>query len=686
MKKLILRTLIAVFIIISILISAGLWYAQNVFLPKKLKPLLIETAQKSAGLKIELENVSYKFPGVFSIDNLTIFEKDIPAQKFITIQKAAVTFKLFEILFKKQIIINRLELKTLQVYPGPGHTFKSCGDVFIDGEFSCKLNQPDKISYSAILTLKNQDIKHMPLVKDIAGLNGQIKIEPDKLSIIKLKGNSYGCPVEFAGHFENFKDPYLDLTETIDLDLSKINNFLSPKINKAIKQIALSGKSAVILRMSGKFSEWPLKFNGSAKLIRAEAKIHALANPIKTINGDVTFDENSLSISEVEAQYNDLLYTLKANITNFSSPKVYAVLSSQDLLLEVQLRAQDDYTRFDAIEGSWFNSNLNLAGDIQNYQNPQLKLSGDANINLEDIQKILLRLTGQNEKLNNFFNNLKPKGICNMSLFLDGLINDFSNCELGIKAASENINISGFNLGPMDMTAQLKEKTFLVPKLQFTPYDGNMKIQGAISPDSKHNVDINISDVNLEKLIKDTGFKDKNIWGILSMSSSLEGTGNDLNNLKGTGWLMVSSGHLWEIPLLGKLAETLQLAMLTKVEIKEAAGNFTIADRKISTQNLQFLSPQLNMSARGNLGFAGELDFNIGLTFAPGFAQENEFTRLAMLLADETGRLIGQINLGGTLKEPKYKYIPLHLDKIFKGQIIQNLKSIFKKRKENNPQ
>lgn len=665
MKKIILRVFIWGLVLLLTIAVAGFIYLQNVFIPRRLKPIIIDSAYKAAGIKIDIKNVDFIFSGMLSVQGLTLFEKDIPSQKFITIERATIHFRPLEIIFKKQAIINKIGLIGLQVYPGPGHTFKSCGDMFIDGRFIFKLNQPDKISYSAILTLKNQDIKHMPIVKDIANLNGQIKIEPDKFSIIKLTGNSYGCPVEFAGYFENFKDPYLDLTETIDLDLSKINNFLSPKINKGLRQITLSGKSAVILRTSGKFSQWPLKFNGSAKVVGAEAKIRALANPIKAINGDVNFDENSLSIPRIDAQYNDLLYTFKANVTNFSAPSVYSVLSSQDLLFEVQLRTQEDYTRFDTIEGTWFNSSLNLAGEIQNYQNPELKLSGEADINLEDIQKILSRLAGQNEKLNNFFNNLKPKGICNMSLFLDGLINDFSNCELGIKANSENINISGFNLGPMDMTAQLKEKTFLIPKLQFTPYDGNMKIQGAITPGSKYNVDINVFDVNLEKLTKDTGFKDKNIWGILSISSSLNGLGNDLNNLKGTGWFAISNGHLWEIPLLGRLAETMQLAMLTKVEIKEAAGNFTIADKKISTQNLQFLSPQLNMSARGDLGFAGELDFNIGLTFAPGFAKENEFTRLAMLLADETGRLLGQVNLSGTLKEPRYAFVPFHLDRIF---------------------
>jgi len=54
MKKLLLKISIAIIITLFLLLGAGLWYAQKVFLPKKLKPMIIETALKSANLKIDL--------------------------------------------------------------------------------------------------------------------------------------------------------------------------------------------------------------------------------------------------------------------------------------------------------------------------------------------------------------------------------------------------------------------------------------------------------------------------------------------------------------------------------------------------------------------------------------------------------------------------------------------------------
>ncbi len=686
MKKLFFKILIGLLIICCLAAAFGLWYAQHEFFPKKLKPLLIDAVQKSANMKIDLKDIHFSFPGGLALTNLTIYEKDIPAQKLLTVEKTIIHFRLSKLLFKKQITVNKIELNTLRIYPGPGHTFISKGDITLEGEFSYNFNDPKNIIYNGILTLKNQDIKDMPFVKNISGLNGRIKIEPDKISILELKGTSYGCPVEFAGWFENFKDPYMDLTETIDLDLSKINSFLSAKVRNTIKQMAFSGKSAVSLHTYGKFSEWPLKFNGHANVFDAEIKFKLLKNPIKSMNGAVDFNENSVSITELKAIYNEDAYTFKANLNDFNTPSVYAVLSSQEMLLEIKLRALEDCLYFDSIDGTWFNSNINLIGQIENYQNPELKLSGEAKIDLEDIQKITLMILGQNEKISGIFAGLKPKGVCLMSLFMDGLIKDFVNSEFGIKANSENINIYGLNLGSMDASVQLKEKILNIPKMDFMPYDGSLKIQTQVNFNHKkdiaapiYNIAVDLADINLEKMVKDTAFKDKNIWGTLSGKTTLRGAGYDIKNINGQGWIMVANGHLWELPLLGGLANTLRMPGLKKIEIKEAHGDFIIEDKNISTDNLQFLSPQLNMQAKGRLGLTGELDFNVGISFAPAFADENQVTKIAKFLADETGRLIGELAVTGTIKEPKYNFVTLHLNKI-----VDSIKKMFGKKDTAN--
>jgi len=686
MKKLLFRTSISLVIILILTAGAGWWYIEKVFLPTKLEPMVIETLQNKAGIKIAIGDIFYIFPREFIIKGFTLFEKEIPSQKFLTVKEIDIRFRPMALLVKKQVIINKIDLKTLQIYPGPGHTFISKGHIFIDGEFSYKLNDPESLTYNAVLNLKDQDIKNMPFVKDIAQLNGRIKIVPEKISIIELKGISFGCPVEFAGFLENFKDPYLDLTENIDLDLSKINKFLSEKVSKAIKPITLSGRSAAMLHMSGKFSEWPLKFNGSAKVANAEAKIQNMANPILSISANAVFDENSVSIPDLSAQYNNIYYNFKANLTNFNAPSIYAVLTSQDFLLETKIRTIDDYIRFDTLDANWFNSNIQLVGEIQSYQKPELKLSGEAQIDLEDIQKILVRIQGPNEKFSAFMNNLRPKGKCAVSLFIDGMLHDFANCEIGIKAGSENLSLSGFNLGVLDMSMQVKNKLLTVPKMDLNPYGGVLKLEGKFNfaPTDKttaneYNVEIKGANIDLSKLIKDTGFKDKTIWGNSFFSCSLNGVSNDLGKLNGQGWIMVSDGHLWEFPLLGGLADLLSLHQLKNVEIKEVAGNFTVQDKKIATDNLEFTSPQMNMQARGSLGLEGALDFNIGLSVARDFAQQNELTKLAMIIVDETGRFLGQIKLSGTLKEPKYAFVPFHLDKIFDNKVINKIKEIFKK-------
>ena len=681
MKKILPKLLIAMIALSVIGIAAGVWYAQKVFVPVKLKPFLIEKA-KSAGVKIDFEGIGYSFPDKISVLNLTVFEKTIPGQKLLTAQRVKINFKLQPLLFKKQIIVNRVELKTLQVYPGPGRAFTSKGDLFLDGEFSYKINNPASLVYHVMLTLKDQEIKDVPVIKTISGLNGQLKIEANKISIIQLKGSSFECPVEFAGYLENFRSPYIDFSEKIDLNLSKVNDFLPDNINNSIKNISFNGKAAVILNIAGKVKDGPVEFNGHANFIDAQVKIQQLVNTINGINGEVDFNKSTLTITRLEAQYNNQSYTLKANITDFSAPSVYAVLNSQDLLLEAKLKAAEDYTHFDAIEANWFNSSINLVGDIQNYQNPQLKLSGDIKIDLEDIKKISSRIIGENKNISSILDNLKPKGACLTAIFLDCPVNNLADGEIGIKATSENANLAGFNLGAMDMSMQLKNKVLFMPKLNLTPYEGALNMQGQMDWTQKdkaslpvYNLYIDLSGVNLEKLAKDTAFKNNNVWGMLSIKTMLNGAGSDLGNIKGSGWITVTNGHLWEFPLLGGLADTLNMPALKKIEIKETAGNFAITDKKIETQDLKFLVPQVNMLAKGNLGFDGNLDFGVGLSFASSFAGENEFSKLANLLIDKTGNLIGQVAVSGTIKEPKYTFVPLHLDSLIKNQLIESLAS-----------
>ncbi len=685
MKKPFLKILAGILMLSCLLIGAGVVYLQKALLPKRLKPMLEENVLKYTGFKINIDSVALNITGSILLKNLTLFEKKLPGQKFLTVNQVTVHFRPFEILLKKQLLIDKVALKTLKIYPGTGRSFTSTGDLFLDGEFSYKFSKPQNLSYKGVLTFKDQDIKNMPLVKDVSKLNGQIRIEQDKISITKLKGLSFGCPVEFAGFLGNFNDPYMELTEIIDLDLSRINNFLPKKVNESIKQITLSGKSAVTLGMSGKFSQWPLKFNGQANILNAQASLKPLSNPLNDINGSVFFDENSLTIQELKIKYNRQDYALKASVVNFTAPSIHAILVSQNLFIETKIKTEQDYLRFDSIEGSWFNSSLNLVGELQSYENPRLKLSGQTKINLEDLQKIAQCLLGENQKISNIINNFNPKGVCAASIYFDGLVKNFKNCELGIKLSSENISLSGFNMGGLDMTAQLKDRSLAIPKLNLTPYRGALNMRGEINfaplegktPAPSYTLIINASDIDLGQLIKDTALKDKDIWAAITLAASLKGNGYDLSNLTGLGNFKALNGHLWEFPLLGGIASTFGLPMLTKLEIKEAACDFTIADKKITTQNLLFTGPQINMLSAGSLGFGGELDFNIGLNFSQSFANENQFAKLASAIVDQTGRLIAEVTVGGTVNDPKYGLAPFHIDKIFKTKFMKGIKKIF---------
>src|SRR3989338_11563653 len=160
MRKKIYLKMIVSFIIAGILfLYCGLLFLQKTFIPKKLKPLLITTITKSLNQRIDFKDINYIFPQTLIFTDIVVFEKDIPTQKLLTIETAAINFSLPNLLLKKQATVTNIKLKTLQIYPAVGHTFSSRGDIFLKGVLSYRFNDPNNIFYKAIITLKNQEIK-----------------------------------------------------------------------------------------------------------------------------------------------------------------------------------------------------------------------------------------------------------------------------------------------------------------------------------------------------------------------------------------------------------------------------------------------------------------------------------------------------------------------------------------------
>ena len=86
-------------------------------------------------------------------------------------------------------------------------------------------------------------------------------------------------------------------------------------------------------------------------------------------------------------------------------------------------------------------------------------------------------------------------------------------------------------------------------------------------------------------------------------------------------------------------------------------------------------SKQMTLTGNGTVDFDGNLDFQITAAFDKGLLEvPSSLGPFRDLLIAKEGRYLGNINLGGTTKEPKFKINPLPLGKILHNKLFNNIK------------
>ena len=123
-----------------------------------------------------------------------------------------------------------------------------------------------------------------------------------------------------------------------------------------------------------------------------------------------------------------------------------------------------------------------------------------------------------------------------------------------------------------------------IPSLVAYPYGGIIHISSRANLKTKERpyiINIDIKDIDLHKLVKDTEFKDKKIKGKFLAQAVLNGYLNQKDSLKGKGWLQVSDGYLWEFPVMTGLMKVLFGFPPEYVALTDAFGNFSVRENRI---------------------------------------------------------------------------------------------------------
>ncbi len=121
----------------------------------------------------------------------------------------------------------------------------------------------------------------------------------------------------------------------------------------------------------------------------------------------------------------------------------------------------------------------------------------------------------------------------------------------------------------------------------------------------------------------------------------------------GTAGILLAGGQILEIPLLGRFAEFLSLPVLSAIRFQEAEGPFRVKEGRVETDSLVLRSPRAVLTISGWGGFLQGTESPIQWKILPSFTSDV----IGTAIAKGTSYVVGEVQLVGTWKEPKRKFV-----------------------------
>ena len=347
-------------------------------------------------------------------------------------------------------------------------------------------------------------------------------------------------------------------------------------------------------------------------------------------------------------------------------------LSSRDLNSQGKFYIEGRDLYIKKFSGKLLNSSFDFIGDVQNLSQPSLNIYGNLNLNLADLRGINPEYSKLPERLN-------LNGRCKAEIFVSSKLD---NPQIGLKIKARQIRFEKIEINDLSIISKMENKHISLSKCYAKICDGEINLQGDCQlglGDFPANLDLNIFNMDLNRLIENLTAKTSPVQGRLFSLGRINTSLKRPQSAGGKVWLSASGSNILQFPLFVGIAELLRLPEISKTKFKEASGNFSISKQQIRTGDFKITGNSMVICFKGYMDFAGNLGFDIEPTFSPAFLSVPRIGNILGMLTEPTsGRFLGEIKLKGSLKEPRYTFKPISVDKLFRGGIEEGLKRLFK--------
>ena len=254
------------------------------------------------------------------------------------------------------------------------------------------------------------------------------------------------------------------------------------------------------------------------------------------------------------------------------------------------------------------------------------------------------------------------------------------NVAFTLQAAVDNLTYDKTDYNNLKGTVVIKDETVTLKNLQMDALDGKIGLNGSYSTkaDNKHpaiSLSYDVKELSVEKTfyafntVQQLMPIGKFISGVISSQLTLNGKlGSDMSpvisTLTGKGNLLLLEGVLKKFAPVEKLAQTLNVAELNGLTLKDIKTHFEFANGKVLVQPFHVKVKDIDMEIGGMHGLDQSLDYAIGMKLPRSImgTQGNALINNLAQQASNKGipvKLSDYINLnikmGGTISNPQIK-------------------------------
>ena len=367
MKKIV----IAIFVAIFLLASAGIFYLNNVFLPRKIQSLIINTLQEETGKKVTLQRLRFSIFKGLVLNNLVIYDQE---NRIIILKEASCGF-FFPAIFNRKIVIPVIHLYEPQIM-----LERRKGNSFNLQELLPKKAVSGKERFSVVLykievsdarIIFRDDTFTEPFTRTLEHLNFNLYLSLPasvKFNISTGGTDNASMKISASGEYRLFQKEFLAkavLKEVSPKEFSKyyqgygvqINTgtvdallnvrlkddflYLEAELNKKnmdlVKEnFSLHLNARTKLKFRYGITDKSYKLEGSSDVFESSVSGLETINSVNNISAQVDFNESGISCSKFNAVIWGIPVAASFTLRDFGSPLLDATVVSRMSLVLVK--------------------------------------------------------------------------------------------------------------------------------------------------------------------------------------------------------------------------------------------------------------------------------------------------------------------------------------------------------------